>query len=182
MFELKVTDELKLEASKHSEERMNFEFNRFGLSTERRKSMILIGTIGQLVFKEYLELNNVKFDFEYQAGHYDAMDFKLNEDIVEIKTSGYDTSFIHLNLLYSADQFEAGMHKGFNYCIQLFVNGYSRVTKLLNINECNRCVIAGYMPFSEIKNYPNSRQFFGDDYKVPIKDLRDINELIKQYK
>jgi hypothetical protein len=182
MIELKVTEEIKLEATKHSEERMNYEYNRFGLSKEKRKSMILIGTIGQLVFKDFLVANNIKFDFEFQAGQYDIMDFKLNEDIVEIKTSGYDTGFIHLNLLYSSDQFEAGMHKGFKYCIQLFINGYSRTTKLLNIKECDKCVIAGYIAFQEIKNYPNSRQYYGDDYKVPIKDLRHIDELIKQYK
>jgi hypothetical protein len=64
MVELKVTDEIKSEASKHSEERMKYEYNRFGLSNEKRKSMILIGTIGQLVFKDFLEANNVKFDFE----------------------------------------------------------------------------------------------------------------------
>ena len=182
MTELQVTESIKVEASKHSAERMQYEYNRFGLSQEKRKSMILIGTIGQLVFKEFLIANKVKFDFEYQAGQDDLMDFKLDDDIVEIKTSGYDTSFINLNLLYSSDQFETGMHKGFKYCIQLFINGYSRATKLLELNQCNRCIIAGYIPFADIKNYPNSRQFYGDDYKVPIKDLKDINELLKKYK
>ena len=182
MIELNVSQQIKQEAEKHSAVRMQYEYNRFRLSDDKRMSMILIGTIGQLVFKEFLENNNINFNFEYQAGKYDLTDFKLDDDIVEIKTSGYDDSFVHLNLLYSADQFSAGLHKGFKYCIQLFINGYSRVTKLLCITNCNKCIIAGYIPFEEINNYPNNKQFFGDDFKVPLNKLRDIKELIKRKK
>jgi len=110
------------------------------------------------------------------------MAFKLYKDIVEIKTSGYDDSFINLNLLYSANQFKVGIYKGFKFCIQLFVNGYSRLTKLLNVSKCNKCIIAGYVPFEEIKNYPNNKQFYGNDFKIPVNNLINIKELINKYK
>ena len=107
MIELKVSEDLKKEALIHSAKRMEFEYDRFDLSNQKRESMILIGTIGQLVFKEYLESQKVKFHFEYQSGKYDLMDFKLGGEIVEIKTSGYEETFKNLNLLYSIDQFNS---------------------------------------------------------------------------
>ena len=182
MTERIISQTIKTEANQHSEERMKFEYNRFGLSKEQRKSMILIGTIGQLIFKEYIIEQNVPFEFEYQAGQYDSMDFKLGEDIVEIKTSGYDNSFHHLNLLYSQDQFNAGLRKNFKYCVQMFVNGYSKNTKLLDLSLCVKCTIAGYITFEQVLNFKNERRFYGDDYKIPLTKLFDINNLINNYK
>ena len=178
-----ITKEIKPgllnEALRHSKERLQFEFNRFNLSIEKRKSMILIGTIGQLIFKEFLEKRKIKFEFEYQAGNYDNLDFKVNNEIIEIKTSGYDyKGFKYLNLLYSLDQFEAGKAKGFKYCVQIFINGYSRKEKLLNYNECNLATIAGYINFNSISNYRSQRRFYGDDFKVPLQGLSSINKLI----
>lgn len=95
--------------------------------------MILIGAIGKLILRKYLEDNNIKFEFEYQAGKYDEMDFSINNEIVEVKTSRYDnTGFQRLNLLYSEDQFQAELKKNFIYCVQIFINGYNRRTKMLD--------------------------------------------------
>lgn len=175
-----IHQELIQEAIQHSAERMQYEYNRFGLSNEKRKSMILIGTIGQLIFKEYLESNNIEFEFEYQAGNYDAMDFSINNEIVEIKTSGYDIrGFNHLNLFYSEDQLQAGITKGFKYCVQIFINGYIRADRLLDTNNCNSATIAGFVPFLDIKKYPSQRRFFGDDYKVPVRNLINIENLLQ---
>lgn len=182
MTKLEVTDLIKNEALIHSNQRMHFEYDRFRLSDEKRKSMILIGTIGQLMFKKYLEDNDIVFDFQLQAGQYDDLDFKIDDDIIEIKTSGFEDTFLKLNLLYSSDQYNDGMEKGFRYCVQLFINGYSRVTKLLDINNCNECYIAGYIHFEDIEKYPHERQHYGDDYKVPLNNLIDITELIRKYK
>jgi len=168
------------EAINHSEERLKYEYNRFGLSNYKRKSMILIGTIGQLIFKKFLESRNVKFDFEYQAGNYDAMDFSINNEIVEIKTSGYDNrGYKHLNLLYSEDQLQAVIAKGFKYCVQIFINGYNRADRLLIPDTCNSGTIAGFVPFLDIKKYPSQRRFFGDDFKVPIRNLLQIENLLQ---
>ena len=168
------------EAINHSDERLKYEYNRFGLSNDKRKSMILIGTIGQLMFKKFLESRNINFDFEYQAGKYDAMDFSINNDIVEIKTSGYDyRGYKHLKLLYSEDQLQAGIDKGFKYCVQIFINGYNRADKLLIPDNCNSGTIAGFIPFLDIKKYPSQRRFFGDDYKVPIRNLLQIENLLQ---
>jgi len=182
MIEKIISEGIKIEAHRHSEERMRFEYNRFGLSPEQRKSMILIGTIGQLIFREYITEQNIPFEFEYQAGQYDLMDFKLGGDIVEIKTSGYDSSFQHLNLLYSQDQFSTGLKKKFKYCVQMFVNGYLKNTKLLDLSLCDKCIITGYIPFDQIQNFKNEKQFYGDDYKIPLNKLLDINNLINSYK
>jgi len=89
-MELDIPADLVLEADQHSVDRMSYEYNRFGFKNDQRMSMILIGTIGQLVLKKYLEENKIVFDFEYQAGQYDEMDFSINNEIVEVKISGYD--------------------------------------------------------------------------------------------
>ena len=179
MIELKIPEDLIFEADRHSVSRMSYEYNRFGLADNQRKSMILVGTIGQLVLKKYLEENNVVFNFEYQAGKYDEMDFSINNKIVEVKTSGYDKKgFKWLNLLYSEDQFRSGLSKNFAYCVQIFVNGYNRKTKVLDKKSCNSATIAGYIPFLDIESYWQKRKFYGDDYKVPLAKLKNFNDFI----
>ena len=178
MIKLSISAQIMSNAIEHSKERFQYEYNRFGFSVAKRKSMILIGTIGQLMFKNYLEDNGIDFEFEFQAGKYDEMDFSISDEIVEIKTSGFEGNYLSLNLLYSEDQFRAGMAKNFKYCVQIFINGYNRKEKLIYPYKCNECIIAGYIPFENISNYKNFKRFYGEDYKVPLKDLLPINKLI----
>ena len=181
MPEIQVSKTIMSEAIAHSKERLKFEYDRFKLPTAQRKSMILIGTIGQLIFKEYLEMKNITYKFEYQAGKYDDMDFSINSEIVEIKTSGYDSQgFNNLNLLYSEDQFQTGKAKSFKYCVQIFINGYNRNKKLIVPSNCNSATIAGFTLFNDIKNFPNKRVYYGDDYKIPINNLMTIDKLLNQ--
>jgi len=171
-------------AKEHSAERMQYEYNRAGYKNEIRKSMILLGTIGQLGFKQFLDDKNFSnYTLQLQAGKYDDFDFTLGDEIVEIKTSGYDSSFNSLNLLYSEDQLFSGKQKKFSYCVQLFVNGYDRNTKKLNLDKCNTLKIAGYIEFDKIQDYKNPEpRFWGDHYKVPIFKLKDINKLLSKIK
>jgi hypothetical protein len=181
MFEIKlqVNDKIKDNAVSHSKERMSYEYNRFNLSKEKRQSMILIGTIGQLIFKQFLEENQVDFDFEFQAGNYDDIDFKIANEIFEVKTSGYSGSYKHLNLFYSEDQYRRGLFKDYNYCVQIYINGYNKSKKLIDIEECDTAIIAGYIEFDRIKSFKQKRQFYGDDYKVPQTAFKDIKKLLK---
>lgn len=180
-IDIVLTEEMKNKADNHSKRRMCFEYNRFKLSDDRRRSMILIGTIGQLAFKEFLDKNAIKYDYQLQAGNYDDFDFKINDEIYEIKCSGYDANTQHkykrLNLLYSRDQFLAGLNKKFKYCVQLFVDGYNTHEKLLDLSICTHVTIYGYIPFQNISNYPNQAHYYGDDYKVPLYKLLDVEEL-----
>ena len=75
MNEITILKAIMNQAISNSKKRLKFEYDRFKLPTAQRKSMILIGTIGQLIFKEYLEKKNIVFEFEFQAGKYDGMDF-----------------------------------------------------------------------------------------------------------
>ena len=50
MVEILVDESIKNLAIEHSAERMQYEYNRFGFNNEKRKNMILVGTIGQLIF------------------------------------------------------------------------------------------------------------------------------------
>lgn len=181
-IDIVLTDELKKSADNHSKRRMCFEYDRFHLSNDKRRSMILIGTIGQLAFKEFLDKNTIKYEYQLQAGNYDDFDFKINEEIYEIKCSGYDANsqykYNRLNLLYSRDQFLAGLNKKFAYCVQLFVDGYNIQTKLLDLDACTHVTIYGYIPFQDIRNYPNQAHYYGDDYKVPLHKLLDIEKLL----
>jgi len=86
--------------------------------------------------------------------------------------------FKGLNLLYSEDQFRSGLNKNFAYCVQIFVNGYNRKTKILDKELCDSATIAGYIPFPDIENYWQKRKFYGDDYKVPLTRLKIFNDFI----
>ena len=92
-----IEEEILTEAMNHSQRRIEFEYNRFGLSRNHRINMILIGTIGQLIFKKFLDKENIDHKFEYQAGQYDNFDFTINNKIFEIKTSGYNVNYKRLN-------------------------------------------------------------------------------------
>lgn len=179
-IQIKIDTDLMKIASEHSEERLKFEYDRFGFSLEQRKSMILIGTLGQLLFKKFLEDNNVVFDFEFQAGKYDKKDFQINGKIIEIKCSGFNDKYQHMNLLYSEDQFDNGLKKKFEYCIQIFINGYDKSTKLLDMTKCTDSVIFGYIEFGDIKNFKNPKmRYYGDYYKVSLDSLKPISKLLE---
>ena len=60
-----VDANLGKEAYEHAKNRLGFEYDRFHLATEQRLSMITIGTIGQLVFKKYLESKKYHLNFNY---------------------------------------------------------------------------------------------------------------------
>lgn len=175
-----IDDNIKTIASEHAEERLKYEFNRFGLSNEIRKSMILIGSIGQLIFKKFLEDNHVDFNFEFQAGDYDKMDFEVKGKKIEIKCSGFDDTFDHMNLLYAKDQLYTGIEKRFEYCVQIFINGYNKSSKMLNINKCNESIIFGFTEFENIKNFKNLYpKYYADHYKMPLNELKPIGQLIE---
>ena len=182
MIEIIVNEEIKRLAIEHSAERMKYEYDRFGFNQERRENMILVGTIGQLIFKKFLENNNIAFDYELQAGNYDNFDFVLNDDIFEIKTSGYFGSFNMLNLLYSQDQYKAGLSKGFKYCVQIFIDGLDDKTRLVDISKTSHAVIVGCIEFKNIGRYRNYRQYRGDDYKVPLSKLTNVLSVLENYK
>ena len=173
-IDLKIIDE----ALTHSKKRMDYEYDRFKLPFETRLNMILIGTIGQLIFSKFLVANNINHEYEYQAGKYDSFDFKIQNKIFEIKTSGYDISYKNLNLLYSKDQYKTGRKKNFYCCIQIFINGYDKKNKKINLKSCNSASIVGGILYKEIENYKNIKRFYGDDYKVPISKLLDVKDLL----
>ena len=181
---LEISKELLEEANIHSKQRMEFEYNRAGYNLDIRKSMVLIGTIGQLGFKKYLDsLKNIEYDMELQAGKYDSYDFIVNKRICEIKTSGYFDYWHKLNLLYSKDQFFQGTSKNFDVCFQLFINGYNRKTKILNLSECNQLVIAGFIKFSDIGRFKNPTPlFWGDDFKIPLDKLDSVENFFMDLK
>ena len=180
---ISISDDLKNEAYEHAQERIKFEYDRAGYgSREQRIDMIMIGSIGQLLFKKNLEENNINFEFEFQAGEYDAYDFRVNNKIIDVKTSGFDDSkgYKYLNLLYAEDQFAAGLRKNYECCVHIFINGYNRIDRLLDRTKCNEGVIAGYIEFHKIKEFKNPlKRFWGDDYKVPLINLEPISKLYK---
>ena len=178
IYSTNIDDKIIVEANNHSKIRMNFEYDRFKLSYKVRRSMILIGTIGQLIFKKFLIQNKIKHEFEYQAGKFDSFDFKINDKIFEIKTSGYNNEFHKLNLLYSKDQYNDELKKDFFCCIQIFINGYNKINKTIDLKICNKASIVGGILYKDIINFKNNKKFYGDDYKVPLKKLLDVKNLL----
>lgn len=117
--EFLVTDNVKEITRAHSLERIKYEFDRFGLDKEKRVRMIELGTLGQLIFKQYLDLEGLNYDFEFQAGNYDDKDFQVGDRIVEIKTSGYseESGYLNLNAIYNHNQMQhAERKKYFSSC------------------------------------------------------------------
>jgi hypothetical protein len=157
---------------------MKFEYDRFDLPKASRESMITMGTLGQLAFGSYLKSSAIEHEFEFQAGEFDQFDFKIRSELWEVKTSGYQDSFKDLNLLYSADQFTRGIKLNYKYCIQLFVNGYVKERKALDLSRVKVAFIVGGIELGAIKMYRNERKYFGDDYKVPLSQLISIQKLL----
>ncbi len=176
-----ISDDLKNEAYEHAQKRIEFEFDRAGYrARKQRVHMIWIGTIGQLLFKKYLKEKNIDFEFEFQAGDYDKYDFLVNNKIIDVKTSGFEDSrgYKYLNLLYPADQFATGLRKNYEYCVQIFINGYQRKARLLDRTKCNEGIIAGYIEFHKIKEFKNNhKRWWGDDYKISLGNLKSVEEL-----
>lgn len=162
---------MKTRAARHANERIKYEHNRFNRDHAARVNMVLIGTLGELVFCQFLNENDVEFQHNLQAGVYDKFDFFINGKIWEIKTSGYDGYFDGLNLLYNVKQWKDGEKKGFDFCVLIFINGYHRGHKILNIDECNQGTIAGYIPFNEIPKHDRLDTVYSKNYKVPTEKL-----------
>ena len=180
MLEIQITSEIKTLALSHSTERLRYEFDRFKLPKDQRLSMILIGTIGQLVFKKFLDQESITYDFEFQAGKFDEFDFKVGNSVIEVKTSGYSDDFSKLNLLYSHSQFRRGLAKDYQYCVQIFVDGYERSSRLLDLDKVKIATLAGFVQYSNIANFKQSPKFLGDDYRVPIHKLENIADLLRR--
>lgn len=170
---------MRLEARSHAEKRIEYEYDRFHLATEQRISMITIGTLGQLVFKRYLEQMDIPFSFQYQYGIYDDFDFQIDQKIVEIKTSGYrkDSEWNRLNLIYNASQLEAALNKNFYCSVQIFVNNYDKVNKLFNYKKCDTAIIAGWASIKAIAEYPPKYLPLGRAHLVPLQDLTPLSKL-----
>ena len=175
-----ITDEMKNEAFDHASQRMNFEFNRFNQNKNFRFNMILVGTIGELVFRNFLISNNITYEMEFQAGEYDVYDFQIGSNIIEIKTSGYEgITFSNLNLLYNYSQYSNPNRSNYDYVVQIFINGYDRNSKSLDLANCNLATISGYISYSEISNHSLTQNVYSKNYKVPLTRLKPITMLIE---
>jgi len=174
MIDIQLDKNLIDTAVIHSKERMQYEYNRFGLNQQSRFDMVLIGTIGQLAFKKYLNLKGIDFTFEFQAGQFD---FAINTEIIEIKTSGYKISFSNLNMLYNCEQYERGLIKSYKYCVQMFINGYDRKNRVFNPKNCDKATIAGIILYENVRNYPIRNMNYADCFVIPLHDFIPIEEV-----
>lgn len=182
MFEKIIVDaNLGREAYEHAKNRLGFEYDRFHLATEQRLSMITIGTIGQLVFKNFLEINQIKFEFQLQYGKYDDYDFKIADRIVEVKSSGYKNSdgWLKLNGIYNASQLEQAILKNYFCSVQIFLSGYDKVNKLFNITKCDTAIIAGWLEIDEIAKTEAKYLPHGRAHLIPLEKLKPIGTLLK---
>lgn len=179
--QLTVSADLGKEGYEHAKNRLGFEYDRFHLATEQRLSMITMGTIGQLVFKKYLESKDVSFEFQLQYGKYDDYDFKIKNKIVEVKSSGYKDSndWMKLNAIYNASQLEHAKVKNFYCSVQIFLNGYDKATKIFSIEKCDTAIIAGWLEINEISKTPARSLPFGNTHLIPLSQLKDIKTLIE---
>ncbi len=165
------------EASNHATKRISFEFDRFNLDNTLRVSMITLGTIGQVVFKDYLRSCGFDFEFQLQAGKYDDFDFKINNKKVEVKTSGYESQskWKTLNGIYNFDQYQNALGKNYFCFVQVFISGYDKKSKALDLSKCKHAVIAGWLKVSDIASFPIRQLPFGDAFLIPISSLNEMS-------
>ena len=179
MIENKIPKETIDFALHHSINRLDYEYDRFHLKRNQRLAMITIGTIGQLVFKNYLEKNEIQFDFQLQYGKYDDYDFTINKKIVEVKTSGYmnENEWRKLNGIYNSSQLEHALIKKYFCFVQLFINGYDKKNKLFIADKCDTAIIVGWKEISKISDYPAKSLPFGKAHLIPINSLNSMKFL-----
>lgn len=179
-IQLVVPKEIGTEAYDHAKNRIGYEYNRFNLVTEQRISMITMGTVGQLMFKSYLESKKIPFSFQLQFGKYDDYDFTINDRIVEVKSSGYKKldDWRKLNGIYNASQLELALNKKYFCSVQMFLNGYDKVNKLFNINKCDTAIIAGWLEISAIANTDVKYLPHGKAHLIPLNNLKSIEILL----
>jgi len=175
-----VNASLGKEAYEHAKNRLGFEYDRFHLATEQRLSMITIGTVGQLVFKKYLDSNKTPFEFQLQYGKFDDYDFKIKNEIVEVKSSGYKNpdDWLKLNGIYNASQLEQAILKKYFCSVQIFLNGYDKVNKLFNIKKCDTAIIAGWLEIDEIAKIDAKYLPHGRAHLIPLEKLKPIGALL----
>ena len=177
-----VEQSIGVEAFQHAKKRLGFEYDRFHLATEQRLSMITIGTIGQLIFKQFLESKNVNFDFQLQYGKYDDFDFKIDKKIIEVKSSGYKSKeeWKKLNGIYNSSQLEYALLNKYFCSVQIFINGYDKVNKLFNYKKCDTAIIAGWLEIEEIAKIEPRYLPFGKAHLIPLANLKPIQLLLTQ--
>lgn len=181
---LEVKPDLVAAASNHAMERLGYEYDRFNLGNNKRLSMIQMGTVGQMLFRSFLEENNVSYEFQMQAGNFDDFDFVIGNRIVEIKTSGYKdlNDWKDLNGIYNASQLRTAKQKNYFCSVQLFVNGYDKVTAMFDAERCTVGVIAGWLEIEKISRYPETQLRYGPAHLVPLIELKDTLELINNFR
>ncbi len=177
---LDVNPQLVAAASDHAKERLGYEYDRFNLDNNQRLSMIQIGTVGQMLFRQFLDERQIAYEFQLQAGEYDDYDFVIKNRIIEIKTSGYsiENEWRNLNGIYNASQLRSAKQKGYYCSVQLFINGYDKNTKMFDNFKCNAGVIAGWIEIGEIAKYPPTPLKYGSAHLIPLNELKDINTLL----
>ena len=181
IISFEVSNSIKVIAKQHAQERISFEYDRFGLDRQKRIKMVEMGTLGQLIFREYLEKEKIEYTFEFQAGEYDQKDFEIFDNIVEIKTSGYSENegYRDLNAIYNFDQMQQAEAKNIHISVQIFVNGYKKSDKKFDIDNCNSAHIVGFSTIDELRNSDLKHLPFGKAYLKPLKELREIGSLEK---
>lgn len=179
--QLPVDATLGQEAYEHAKQRLQYEYDRFHLATEQRIAMIAMGTLGQLVFKKFLESQNVPFRFQLQYGQYDDYDFQIDNKIVEVKSSGYNKTneWTTLNAIYNASQLEQAIAKQYDCSVQLFLNGYNKTTKVFDVTQCDTAIIAGWLEIDQIAKAPARLLPYGRAHLIPLNRLHAIRTLWK---
>lgn len=178
-IKLAVASQLVVDAREHAEQRLKFEFDRFGLLNQQRVSMITIGTIGQMIFREILLARKIAHDFELQAGKFDNFDFRIGGHIIEVKTSGYrgGDEWQFLNAIYNESQLLDALRKSYFAAVQIFISGYDKTTKILVCDDCIDAVIAGWIKISEISKFPARNLGLARAHVVPLNDLHPLDSL-----
>jgi len=174
---LSITKSLLMMARQEANRRMSFGFRgQYQMSERYKFNMIFISCIGELIFQDFLKNNNIQFSII--DPDFPGRELRINDAIVEIRTSGYDKNFYHLNLIYNDIQYAESINKNITYVVQIFINGYDYINKIIDDTKCSIANIAGYIMFSDIVKYPIIQNIYRPNYRISLNELKDIKEIM----
>jgi len=177
--EIKVTQDISSLAYERARGNLGIKYEKFNLETEQRLSVMTMEAIGELVFKEFLELQKISFESRLYSVHQEKYIFILNQKAIETKTIGFKSpnEWQKLNGFYDVTQIEKALASNIYSCVQIFINGYNKVNKLFNKDKCDVAIIAGWMEISEILLKQTKYLPLGKAHILQLEELTETSEL-----
>lgn len=156
------------------------QFDRFNKSLDTQISRTYIGKLAEYIFLHFLQSRNITatetdmFEIFNGAENADSFDFLLpNGESIDIKTASLS---FHKRIMIPISQW----HLRKDYYVGIKLN-FKTNTNITDPNNIETATIFGYIDRATLENQQMQNFGEGDCKAYPLKDLLDIETLIKLY-